>query len=126
MLSDHPFKKIFRKILAFKFRRHTLSLGVPGVPTKENLWQMNFCAHTAQDGQGRQLPENSGQWKPLSVELRNVAGLARKPDENKEAPRGLSARGRDKKAQRSALLKDRHEFYPNATSQRSGDTRMDL
>jgi len=38
---------------------------------------MKFYAHTANDEQGKPLPENSGQWQPLSVHLRNVAGLAK-------------------------------------------------
>jgi CRISPR-associated endonuclease/helicase Cas3 len=38
---------------------------------------MKSYAHTAEDQQGKSLPENSGQWQPLSVHLRNVAELAK-------------------------------------------------
>ena len=37
---------------------------------------MTFYAHTAEDEQGKSLPESSGQWQPLSAHLRNVAQLA--------------------------------------------------
>jgi len=36
-----------------------------------------FYAHTAEDEQGRPIPEESGKWQPLSVHLRNVADLAK-------------------------------------------------
>lgn len=36
-----------------------------------------FYAHTAEDEQGRPLPEQSGKWQPLSVHLRRVADLAK-------------------------------------------------
>jgi len=39
---------------------------------------MTFYAHTAEDEQGRPLPESSGQWQPLRTHLRNVASLAKR------------------------------------------------
>ena len=36
-----------------------------------------YYAHTAEAVDGTRLPENSGRWQPLSIHLRNVAGLAR-------------------------------------------------
>ena len=38
---------------------------------------MKFYAHTAEDEQGKPLPESSGKWQPLSDHLRNVADLAK-------------------------------------------------
>lgn len=38
--------------------------------------RLNFYAHTAEDENGNRLPER--EWQPLSVHLRNVAGLAEK------------------------------------------------
>jgi CRISPR-associated endonuclease/helicase Cas3 len=35
-------------------------------------------AHTAEDSEGRRLPESSGKWQPLADHLRNVADLAEK------------------------------------------------
>jgi len=48
---------------------------------------MNFYAHTAEDANGKRLPESSGQWQPLDMHLRNVAELA----EQFAAPINLSA-----------------------------------
>jgi len=39
---------------------------------------MNFYAHTAEDEQGKPLPEESGKWQRLSVHLRSVANMAKK------------------------------------------------
>lgn len=47
---------------------------------------MKFYAHTANDGFGKPLPENSGKWQPLDVHLRNVADLA----QEFAAPLGLA------------------------------------
>jgi len=38
---------------------------------------MKFYAHTAEDENGKPLPESSGKWQLLSAHLRNVARLAR-------------------------------------------------
>ena len=38
---------------------------------------MKFYAHTAEDDEGKRLPENSGKWQLLSVHLRNVADGAK-------------------------------------------------
>ncbi|NDC75403.1 CRISPR-associated endonuclease Cas3'', partial [bacterium] len=37
---------------------------------------MTYYAHTAEDSQGKRLPESCGVWQPLSAHLRNVAELA--------------------------------------------------
>ena len=37
---------------------------------------MKFYAHTAEDGNGKPLREDSGKWQPLATHLRNVAELA--------------------------------------------------
>jgi hypothetical protein len=37
---------------------------------------MDYYAHTAQDADGRPLPESSGRWQPLAGHLRTVAALA--------------------------------------------------
>ena len=39
---------------------------------------MNFYAHTAEDKNGRPLPESSGTWQPLAAHLRKVADEAKK------------------------------------------------
>jgi CRISPR-associated endonuclease/helicase Cas3 len=56
-----------------------------------------YYAHTAEDADGKRLPENSGKWQPLSVHLRNVAGLAKRFAE----PLGLAA-----EAELAGLLHD--------------------
>lgn len=33
---------------------------------------MTFYAHTAEDADGKPLPESSGKWQPLADHLRNV------------------------------------------------------
>ncbi|MGO8674328.1 MAG: CRISPR-associated helicase Cas3' [Limisphaerales bacterium] len=38
--------------------------------------KVKYYAHTAEDEQGKPLPERSGQWQPLSAHLRRVAELA--------------------------------------------------
>jgi hypothetical protein len=38
--------------------------------------RMNYYAHTAEDENGKPLPEDSGQWQPLRTHLANVAKLA--------------------------------------------------
>lgn len=48
---------------------------------------MKYYAHTAEDGEGNLLPEDSGKWQPLAVHLRNVARRARAFAE----PLGLAA-----------------------------------
>ena len=37
---------------------------------------MKYYAHTAEDENGKRLPESSGKWQALSTHLRNVAELA--------------------------------------------------
>jgi len=49
--------------------------------------EMNFYAHTAEDKNGRPLPESSGTWQPLAAHLRKVADEAKKF----AAPLGLTA-----------------------------------
>jgi CRISPR-associated endonuclease/helicase Cas3 len=39
---------------------------------------MTYYAHTAEDADGKPLPESSGKWQPLSAHLRNVAELAKR------------------------------------------------
>lgn len=39
---------------------------------------MTYYAHTAEDAEGRALPESSGKWQPLRDHLRNVAEMAAK------------------------------------------------
>jgi CRISPR-associated helicase Cas3/CRISPR-associated endonuclease Cas3-HD len=58
---------------------------------------VKFFAHTAEDERGNPLPENSGQWQPLRVHLRNVANAARRF----AAPLGL-----DQEAELAGLLHD--------------------
>jgi hypothetical protein len=38
---------------------------------------MNYYAHTAEDEEGKPLPESSGKWQLLSAHLSNVARLAK-------------------------------------------------
>lgn len=68
---------------------------------------MVYYAHTAEDGEGKRLPESSGRWQPLSDHLKNVAGLAAKF----AAPFGAS-----EEARLAGLLRDRtsfiHAFLP--------------
>src|SRR5437667_6282746 len=82
--------------------RHPGFLGNGVQPTAEcNEWKperkMKFYAHTAKDEQGKPLPENSGQWQPLSVHLCNVAELA----EEFAAPLAL-----EREAELAGLLHD--------------------
>jgi CRISPR-associated endonuclease/helicase Cas3 len=58
---------------------------------------MRYYAHTAEDENGRPLPESSGRWQPLSEHLRNVAALAKQFAE----PLGLAA-----EAELAGLLHD--------------------
>lgn len=58
---------------------------------------VNYYAHTANDGLGKPLPEDSGQWQPLDAHLRNVAELAKQF----AAPFGLAA-----EAELAGLLHD--------------------
>ena len=46
----------------------------------QEFWgnQVNYYAHTAEDEEGKPLPEDSGKWQLLSAHLRNVADLAKK------------------------------------------------
>ena len=39
---------------------------------------MIYYAHTAEDPEGKRLPESSGKWQPLRTHLENVAALAAK------------------------------------------------
>ena len=41
-----------------------------------NVQPQRYYAHTAEDAQGKRLPESSGRWQPLADHLRNVAELA--------------------------------------------------
>ena len=87
---------------------------------------MNYYAHSATkpDGSPDRDPAN---WQLLATHLRNVGELVGKSSgENEEAPSGLSARGRDKKAQPSALLEYKREFHPNAIPSRRSGSRTDL
>jgi CRISPR-associated helicase Cas3/CRISPR-associated endonuclease Cas3-HD len=59
--------------------------------------RMVYYAHTAEDENGRPLPESSGRWQPLSAHLRNVAELAAEF----AAPLGLST-----EAELAGLLHD--------------------
>lgn len=60
---------------------------------------VNYHAHTANDGLGKPLPEDSGQWQPLDAHLRNVAELAKQF----AAPLGSSAQA---EAEIAGLLHD--------------------
>lgn len=78
---------------------------------------MTYYAHTAEDSQGKRLPESSGQWQPLANHLRNVAELAA----TFAAPFGASA-----EARLAGLLHDlgkyRVEFQSYLRGERSSST----
>jgi CRISPR-associated helicase Cas3/CRISPR-associated endonuclease Cas3-HD len=57
----------------------------------------HYYAHTAEDKNGRPLPESSGRWQPLAEHLRNVAAMAKQFAE----PLGLAA-----EAELAGLLHD--------------------
>ena len=40
--------------------------------------RMMYYAHTAEDPEGKRLPECSGKWQPLRTHLENVANLAKR------------------------------------------------
>jgi CRISPR-associated endonuclease/helicase Cas3 len=61
-------------------------------------------AHTAEDSEGRLLPESSGKWQPLADHLRNVSDLAAQF----AAPFGAGA-----EASLAGLLHDLGKYQPN-------------
>ncbi len=76
---------------------------------------MEYYAHTATLPDGK--PDlNEVRWRRSFAQLRHVGQMAKEfaAGENEEAPSGLSARGRVKKAQLSALYKYYRNFDQSA------------
>jgi CRISPR-associated endonuclease/helicase Cas3 len=77
---------------------------------------MTYYAHTAEDSQGKRLPESCGVWQPLSAHLRNVAELAAKF----AAPMGPAA---ESEAHLTGIMHDlgkyRNEFQAYLRGERS-------
>ena len=78
---------------------------------------MTYYAHTAEDAEGKRLPDSSGKWQPLADHLKNVANLAAQF----AAPFGANA-----EARLAGLLHDlgkyRAEFQSYLRGERSSST----